>query len=111
VDAYSRVLVFSRDVLSADGRRLRVPDDHPLGPSRWSDHRPPHRPLDPEVPELDPCFESDTNLRVCRDDLRVVAVFPRPPNGTAWAPPEACAPREEGPERDPYDIHGCGGLR
>ncbi len=33
-----------------------------------------------------------SNLRVCRDDLRAVAVLPFPPSESVWAPEEACLP-------------------
>ena len=33
-----------------------------------------------------------SNLRVCREDLRAVAVLPYPPSETVWAPTIACSP-------------------
>ena len=35
-----------------------------------------------------------TNLRVCEEDLRPVAVLPFPPSNTVWAPEGACAARK-----------------
>lgn len=66
---------------------------HDLGPARWD--APEAEGRDAETVEdlaaLLRATGSRTNLRVCPDDLRVVAVLPRPAPDTVWADRATCA--------------------
>lgn len=80
----------------------RVPADHSAGPTLWE--HPPRAdgvvdddepadgaPPTPSARDLATDVLSRTNLRPCRDSLRVVPVVPAPAADAPWAPEQACA--------------------
>lgn len=91
-----------RTLLSGEGQPY--PEDHPLGPTRWDtpNHDSGATSDVPAAADLSAFLRSTgarTNLRVCPDDLRVVAVLPHPPADTVWADAVTCG-RPPSPSTD-----------
>jgi len=94
-DAERRARLWFGDVsldVYQDDRRTSPPDDS-RGPTFWDvPPEPAYDEAPPTVPEFIARTGARTNLRVCRDDLRVVPVFPKPDDSSVFAPDDACAP-------------------
>ncbi|MCA9535808.1 MAG: hypothetical protein KC593_19115 [Myxococcales bacterium] len=108
-----RRLVFAHGVFdSRGGARGEIPADHALGPSRWDgplgdpDDSAPQTAADVDVAGFLSATGARTNLRVCPDDLRVVAVLPMPPHHTVWADAATCAQAPPTPPPDSFCRSG-----
>lgn len=95
-------LVFAQGVYDVRGEPLGpAHPDHAVGPSRWDDPSPDEAPPPTDLETFLADTGARSNLRVCPDDLRVVAVLPMPPPDTVWADAESCArPAPTSPEED-----------
>lgn len=103
----SRRLVFTHASLDEHGERGRsVLADHPVGPSRWDapDTEGDATPI--ELAAFLASTGSRTNLRVCPDDLRVVAVWPTPAADTVWADQATCAQPAPPPSSEGWVCRG-----